>query len=367
MKRLSPYCRRRPRLPATLVLVVAFTLFSAWSRGQPQLRGRKAEEPAGEKMTWKERMVARKLKDRTDSAALTEITDALVATGLKPGEFRRKLKVGQRDRHYDIHIPASYKPGTPTPLVLNLHGGMGNPRQQRRDSKMDAVADKNGFIVIYPAGTGFAENRFLTWNIGLGDTFATKRKIDDEGYIEALLDDAARMVTVDSKRVYMTGFSQGAFMSYQLGNALSDRIAAIAPVSGVLLVPPEKVKLSRPVPVIHFHGKLDPNVAYAGGIGKNAHDKIKRPSVADSVNTWAKACGIADMTPSATKKQGQAELKVYGPGPDGAEIAVWTIANGGHTWPGGMTNLPEERVGKLNKDINASELMWEFFKAHPKP
>ena len=73
------------------------------------------------------------------------------------------------------------------------------------------------------------------------------------------------------------------------------------------------------------------------------------------------------MTPSATKKQGQAELKVYGPGPDGAEIAVWTIANGGHIWPGGMTNLPEERVGKLNKDINASELMWEFFKAHPKP
>lgn len=353
----------------TFALAITVSLFTA-CQGQAQLMKRRGEQ-VDDGLTWKEKIAARKLAKRPDpaegSVTLTDITEALADAGLKPGDFRRKLKVGRDDRHYDFHIPASYTKGTPSPLVINLHGGAGNPRQQRRDSKMDAVADKHGFIVIYPAGTGFAEDRFLTWNIGLGDTFATKRKIDDIGFIRALIDDAAKLATIDPKRVYITGFSQGGFMSYTLANALSDRIAAAAPVSGVLLVPPAEVNLKHPVSLIHFHGKLDPNVAYDGGIGKNAHDQIPRPSVGASVQTWMKACGITATTPSRTERRGQAELRVYGPGPEGSEVALWSIDNGGHTWPGGMTNLPEDKVGKLNTDINASELMWEFFKRHPLP
>lgn len=292
-----------------------------------------------------------------------ERTAQAVAEG-QTGDFRYTMLHRGRERWYEIHVPPSYKAGTPSPLVLNLHGGAGNPTQQRDDSGMNRVADEHGFLVVYPAGSGRFKERMLTWNIGEGDTYAVENNIDDIGFLRAVIDEVSRNFSVDPKRVYATGFSQGAFMSYRLACEMSDRIAAIAPVSGVLLGDAGRCRPGRPVPIIHFHGKLDPNVAYDGGVGEKAHDKIARRSVNDTIAFWLEKNGIA-AKPTREDRRGKAVMRAYGPAPNGAEIVLWTLEDGGHTWPGGESSLPERMVGAVNKDIDASALIWDFFRRHP--
>ena len=270
------------------------------------------------------------------------------------------LAYGGLDRFYLLHAPARVDKGTPAPLVLNLHGGGGNPAQQERDSGMSAVADQAGFIVAYPAGTGKRKARFLTWNIGMTDTYASEHNIDDIGFLRAVIKDISKSYNVDKKRIYVTGFSQGAMMCYRVACEMSDEIAAVAPVSGVMQVPKSDCKPKRAMPIIHFHGLEDPNVAYYGGIGKNAHDKVPRPSVDESVGFWIKQNGL-DAKPAGEGRNGNAEFKQY-KGKDGAEIILWTLDDGGHTWPGGESSLPAWKVGKVNKDVQASALIWKFFK-----
>lgn len=291
-----------------------------------------------------------------------EQTAQAVAAG-QSGDFRYTMQHRGRERWYEIHVPPSYRAGTPAPLVLNLHGGAGNPNQQRDDSGMNAVADAHGFLVVYPAGSGRLKERFLTWNIGEGDTYAVEQDIDDIGFLRAVIDEVSRNFSVDAKRVYATGFSQGAFMSYRLACEASDRIAAIAPVSGVLLGDAGRCRPGRPVSIIHFHGKLDPNVAYAGGVGEKAHDKIARRSVEETIAFWLEKDGLSDK-PTREDRRGKAVMRAYGPGANGAEIVLWTLEDGGHTWPGGDSSLPERMVGPVNRDINASALIWDFFSRH---
>ncbi len=320
------------------------------------LSGAMADEASG--FLFRGRIRERIAERRAERAA--EQTAQAVEAG-ESGEFRYTLEHRGRERWYLVYAPPSYKAGTPAPLVLNLHGGAGNPNQQRDDSGMNAVADANGFLVVYPAGSGRLKDRFLTWNIGEGDTYAVQQNIDDIGFLRAVIDEVARNFSVDRKRIYATGFSQGAFMCYRLACEAAAQIAAIAPVSGVMLG--TGCRPSRPVSIIHFHGVNDPNVAYAGGIGEKAHDKIPRRSVEDTIAWWLKHNGLSDA-PTREARKGRAAMKAYGPGANGAEVVLWTLEDGGHTWPGGASSLPERMVGPVNKDIQASALIWEFLQRH---
>ncbi|HMP77414.1 MAG TPA: PHB depolymerase family esterase [Kiritimatiellia bacterium] len=311
--------------------------------------------------------IRERIAERRADREAAETTEAVTATAGVPGDHRYTIQHGGRERWFTVHVPASYSPDKAVPLVMNLHGGAGNPNQQRDDSRLDAVADANGFIVVYPAGTGrMSRERLLTWNIGEGDTYATKENVDDIGFLRAVLDHVAANFAVDEKRIYVTGFSQGAFMCYRLACEMSDRIAAIAPVGGVMLGPESRCKPERPVSIIHFHGVKDPNVAYAGGIGERAHDRIARRSVEQTIAFWLKQNKLPEE-PTTERRIGNARLKRYGPGPDGVEVAVWSLENGGHTWPGGDSSLPERMVGAVNRDIDASALAWEFLKKHARP
>ncbi len=283
-----------------------------------------------------------------------------------PGDYRRYIQFDGYARFYELHIPKGYRKETATPVVLNFHGGAGNPSQQRNDSQMDRVSDVNNFIVVYPAGTGKSQERFLTFNAGICCGYAKENNVDDVGFTEALLDDLATFFHIDQKRVYATGFSNGAFMCYRLAFQLADRIAAIAPVSGVIGIEPSQYKPARTVSVIHFHGLKDMHVAYYGGVGQKAQEKIPRRSVAESIQYWVKHNGSPAGQPQEFRKNA-AVSNSYGLGADGAEVVLWTLEDGGHAWPGGKLSLPERMVGKLNTDINASELMWEFFQKHPMP
>lgn len=293
---------------------------------------------------------------------LVEITGPPSGGSYGPGNYLRQLEFGGRKRFYEIHVFSNYNNSIPTPVVLVFHGGGGYPGAVRYQSGMDRVSDRHGFIVVYPAGTGLFKDRLLTWNALTSSGYAMKHNIDDVGFTRALLDDLGRYFNLDPKRVYATGISNGAAMTYRLARELSNRVATIAPISGQL--PPARSAGSRPVSIIHFHGLADRFAPFGGGQGSAS--KTNWESVPNVIRSWVSAYGLPP-NPTTTFTKGSATLSIYGPGKNGAEIRLWLIKEGGHTWPGGYKTAPEERynLGALTKDINASELMWEFFQAHP--
>jgi len=293
------------------------------------------------------------------------LTLALTQTdNLGPGDHTRTLTVGDLKRIYLVHVPKSYDGSKPTPMVLAFHGGGSNPQQMIRFCGLNDTADKHGFIVVYPSGTGRLE-KVLTFNGGNCCGYAMTNKIDDVAFTKALLDDLAKVVKVDAKRVYTTGMSNGAIMSYRLASELSDRIAAIAPVGGPMGT--ETCSPKRPVSVIHFHGMNDEHAPFKGGKGKG-DSGTDFYSVDHSIKAWVNANGCKDepvTTNIADKaKDGTtATIKTYGGGKDGAEVVLVAIDGAGHTWPGREPLL--KYLGKSTKNVSANELMWEFFKKHP--
>ena len=281
-----------------------------------------------------------------------------------PANKEVAIKFGGRDRFAVVHVPKSYQPGKPTPLVLVFHGGGGFPEVIRYQSQMDKVSDREGFIAAYPAGSGVLRNALLTFNAGTCCGWALGHRIDDVGFVNALLDELEKQYSIDPDRVYSTGLSNGAMLSYRLACELSDRIAAIAPVAATIGVSGCKPK--RPVSVIHFHGLQDHNAMFNGGKGPKSISQTDMKSVPETIEMWVKLNGCPPTPTEETR--GEATRLAYGPGRDGSEVVLWKLADGGHTWPGGEITRLENwyGLGKVNRDISASDLMWEFFKRHPR-
>lgn len=281
---------------------------------------------------------------------------------LGPGDHTRTLKMGEQTRSYIVHIPKIYDPKKPAPVVLALHGAGMNGAMMVPFCGLNDNSDEAGFLVVYPNGTGVG-NLLLTWNSG-GWPEMARNKADDVAFIRKLLDDLATVTSVDAKRVYAAGMSNGGMMAYRLAAELSDRIAAVAPVAGTLTI--DEVKLKRPVPVIHFHGTRDGLVPFGAPGARNLAMRMK--SGEDSVKLFVKLNGcpeeptIAEL-PNEAKDKLKVTRKVWGPGKDGAEVVLYVVDGGGHTWPGRDT--PLEIVGKSTKNISANDLMWEFFQKHP--
>lgn len=274
-----------------------------------------------------------------------------------------------RERFYEVHLPSGYDENKPNALVLNFHGGGGSPSDQRTQSKMDEVSDRHGFIVVYPAGTGIEKNRNLFFNAGNVYGYARENNVNDIGFVESIINDLENRFNIDKKRIFATGFSNGAKFCYLLADRLSHLIAAIGPVSGTMAFPKSECHPKRPVSVIHFHGTLDPINPCNGGKGPffmkifNKTPVYNTP-VEDTINCWIELNGCPEK-PCKTSHKGNAVCETYGPGKDNSEVILWTLRDGGHTWPGGNRTLPEIMVSGINNDISASELIWEFFRAHP--
>jgi polyhydroxybutyrate depolymerase len=279
---------------------------------------------------------------------------------LGPGDHERSLTVDELQRTYLVHVPESYDPKRPTPVVLALHGATMNGPIMARFCGMNEKSDEAGFIVVYPNGTG--RKPFLFWNAG-GDWEEIGRKPDDVAFIGKLLDDLATVVNVDEKRVYACGMSNGGMMCYRLAAELSDRIAAIAPVAGTVAIGQSAPK--RPVPVLHFHGTNDGLVPFRTAQGRARHS-LRGMTVEDSIQTWVKLneCDPNSKAIDVLSKPDD-DLKVtrtrYGPGRDGAHVVLIVIEGGGHTWPGRKARF----LGKSALNVSANDLIWEFFERHP--
>ncbi len=274
-------------------------------------------------------------------------------------------------RTYLLHLPPAYDGKTPLPLVMVIHGGLGNANNIAETSGMSAKADREGFIAVYPNGSGRAEDRLLTWNGGYCCGYAMNNNIDDVGFLGALIEQLENTMPADPHRIYLTGFSNGAIMAYRLAAERSDLIAAMAPVSGAIGGQPSPgepawtiPRPAQPVSVIAFHGKRDNNIPYDGGQGSQALSDAVHSSVSQSINFWINADGSYSIPSTSTSANGNIIASTYTGGKNGSEVVLYTIVDGGHAWPGGNSYTGGDTP---TRDISATDLMWDFFAAHPKP
>jgi polyhydroxybutyrate depolymerase len=282
------------------------------------------------------------------------------------GNRRHKLKYQDQTRYYFVHIPRQHE--TKYALVINLHGGGGQGRGQEEFSEMDKVADKYGFYVVYPNGTGKLHDRLLTWNAGSCCGYAMEQHIDDVGFIGKVLDAMLNQYPIDPARVYVTGMSNGGMMTYYLAEKLPDRIAAIAPVAGGRM--PDTTQHLKPMPVLHFHSLDDPRALYHGGLGPafpftNQH--VLHPDIDAVLAAWARIDGCrnqrkqVDQRSVVKGKVTQTARKFIYEDCQRAPVELWQYDNTGHVWPGGRQNYMVRILGPSTRVINANEEMWHFF------
>ncbi len=274
------------------------------------------------------------------------------------GEISGRIVSGGEERTYVLHVPKNYDPASPVPLVISLHGFAEWPAHQMEISRWNETADRYGFLVVYPAGTGFP----LRWRIR-GDTTGPNLPMTDVRFISDLIDRLMAEYTIDPARVYANGLSNGGGMSDVLACTLADRIAAIGGVSGAYLFPRDECRPPRAVPVIAFHGTDDPIVPYPGGESASFHEPF--PPITVWAAGWA-ARNECEYSPDPLPPAGDVTGIRYSGCRGGAEVILYTVHGGGHAWPGGVP-LPEWLVGRTTQDIDATAVMWEFFLRHPLP
>ena len=252
------------------------------------------------------------------------------------------MTVGPLQRTARVHVPASYDPTKRTPVVINIHGRTSNASQQATISRVIAKSNAEGFVVIHPEGWGSP----TSWNTGGGCCDpAAANNIDDGGFMKKLLDEAEAKLCVDTSRVYVMGLSNGGYLAHRMACELTDRVAAIGPVAGLLSL--QTCAPTKPMPVFLVHGTADTLVSYDW--------------VDETVNYWRIKNGCTTMQTTFT--QGDVTCVTHGGCTGGADVVLCTVQDGGHQWPGGET-IPF--LGKKTDNLIATDAIWDFFVAHPR-
>jgi polyhydroxybutyrate depolymerase len=286
-------------------------------------------------------------------------------TTTEPGTYDFSLVHDNLTRYYRVYVPPGYDPKVPTPVVIYFHGGGGNIRSAEIDG-MNKQSDKHGFILVSPAGTGNFGKNMLSWNGGDWDCgnrcgYAQENNIDDVGFISQMIDTTEGNFTIDEKRIYATGISNGALMTMKLACDLSDKIAAFAPVALVAI--PENCNPERPVSVMYTQGTSDPCTPFLGGTGKCLILKAENiASTEQKTNFWRARDKCTDN--SVISYQNGNATCVSNTCAAKTEVELCTVVGMGHAWPSGSQYLSENLVGPVSYDISADQI-WEFFQRNP--
>lgn len=263
-----------------------------------------------------------------------------------------------RERQYLLYVPPSYDPTRPTPLVISMHAAALWPAQQMNLSGWNRLADEFGFIVVYPAGSGRSGAPKI-WNVN-----RSVGLMKDVRFISDLIDTLRASYNIDPARIYANGFSLGGGMAFVLSCALSDRIAAVGMVSAAQTLPWSWCTDDRAVPMIAFHG-TDDLVPYEGGPSPDPFNPLTFPPVRDWTASWARKNRCTQEPTESVVAADIARLE-YSNCTDNAEVVLYTIRGGGHTWPGGKA-LPRWIFGPTSRNIDATTAMWTFFRPHRLP
>lgn len=266
------------------------------------------------------------------------------------GHYIDKIQIGGLEREYILRVPKNYRPGMPTPVVLALHGLGGNMNLFASGTKIEDVADKEGFICVVPNGL---QANMRGWNAGFFAMAGTK---DDVDFMKAILDNVEKEFSVDKKREYVFGHSNGAMMSYYLGGLMSDRLAAVAGIAGTVGIPRATTEIKavpepkNPISVLMIHGMKDPMVAFKPG------DKafLQCTGAEEGAKWWARVDGCNGEPKIADFMKDLSKITTYAKGKRGTEVRLICCVNGTH-------NIPGPEMG-----VDAIQEIWNFFKSHPK-
>lgn len=309
----------------------------------------------GETVSWRKAQVKQKTQQ--------------VMTQLGPGTHQFTIRQGQRARRYVVHVPPS-RP-SPVPVVFAFHGAGGTARIMLHHSRWANRADVGGFVVVAPEGTppnlqekpSFRFNPQL-WNLGGASTAAPTGHSDDVGFVRAILNELCASVDLDHKRVYATGFSNGAGLSFRLAVEMNDCFAAIGPIAGYPNV--KQAAPQRPIPTFYMVGSADPLIPLLGGEVTSPWSlkpTIRQPVMA-ALEAWRSLCGFEQVSDPGDIDQ---EV-IIGRAPGGAVLCYLVVQGLGHHWPGGKdVGVPQEVLGPRIKTFDATEKLWAFFTRYSLP
>ena len=276
-----------------------------------------------------------------------------------PQDVEDTLMIYGRNRFYKTHLPVGYNSEKKYPVVLVFHGGLGNPDNIEKQTGFSEKADKEGFIVVYPYGTGSFEKNLLTWNTWDCCGYADKKNINDVDFVIEVLKEIKEKYNVDEKRIYAAGLSNGGMMCYLLACELPDEFAAIAPVAASMF---DTISCNpkSDVSLIIFNSVDDQHIPYNGGVGEKSLVDIEKLPVETVVDLWVNKYNCFLMN----KSEGSAFHKTSYKNNNDTEIVLYKMLSGGHSWPGGkrIRKFGDEPV----KNVSATDLIWEFFNYNPK-
>jgi polyhydroxybutyrate depolymerase len=287
---------------------------------------------------------------------------------LLPGEYRGAMRLDDHDRQFIIYTPPSATADEPRPVVFFFHGAGGSAEQAASTYGWMEKAKAERFFVVFPQGLGArpdARPGFLlnpnVWRDGMP---GMPGEADDVDFFSTLLDKLEVVLPIDRRRVFVTGFSNGAGMAFTLGSRFSDRIAAIAPVSSRSFVPVDHI--ARALPVYYLVGAADPLMRFNGGTTAAWATTRTLPPVQDTVVQWALLDGCPATPQTANDKNGVRVMR-YAPGRDGAEVLFTVIKGNGHHWPGSVEPLPQAISGPTLDPFSATDRIWDFFRRYALP
>jgi polyhydroxybutyrate depolymerase len=263
-----------------------------------------------------------------------------------PGTFRDSLQVEGYRRHFAVHLPPMYQPGVPLPLVIDFHAHSHSVFQQAEISQMNAKADEEGFVVVHPQALGNPS----TW---YGYLPGLPGQID-LSFVAELLVYLRQEISIDPRRIYATGFSDGGAMANALACEMPETFAAVAPVSG-FQGNLDNCAPDRPVSMLAIHGTADPVIPYEGWPGE-------LPSAHLWLEAWAERNGCDPASQVEDLGQGLT-VETWGDCDGGATVVLYTRQGGDHIWPGSVAG---EQLEGGPANMNATDLIWEFFEAHPR-
>lgn len=286
---------------------------------------------------------------------------------------KKEMDFQGRTRSYYVYEPSNWNKEDPIPLVFMFHGGGGNAKSTLYYYGLEDTAEKYGFLLVSPNGTGkYADDVLLTWNVFIGFGYAFESNVDDIGFIKELTEKILEEYPVDEGRIYGTGMSNGAFFCHFLASQPWNKLAAIAPVCGTIggLHPYSGLKIVPPIPlspvsVLNILGERDKSVPISGGVQKRS--AVKKPltlmSCQETIDFWVNADSCSEKALISEDEELMSRVIIHDGGISGSEVITYIIHNQGHAWPGS----PEKTHFSADmpaQQFPANEIIWEFFSRH---
>ncbi|MEM8885022.1 MAG: PHB depolymerase family esterase [Planctomycetota bacterium] len=262
--------------------------------------------------------------------------------GLQPVEFGPE---GSR-RGYELYVPREVR--EPAPLVVALHRFTENGRIMAWMTDFQSIADREGFVVIYPDGPG---RRF---------EFLDSEDRDDVRLVLDAIEDVAERISIDRTRVYVTGASNGGFLAHRLACLEPETFAAAAPVMALMT---EELARSRgaPVPILIIHGTAD-RIVKPDRRDQFGGKRLRLLPIDETVAYWVQRNGAGEpVRTEMPDREADGTHTVLDQHPGAAEVRYYAVVGGGHTWPGGQERAPGFIAGPIGRDFSASEEIWAFF------